>query len=807
MDQVTSLAHQIQMMPSDFRAHFFNSPISARVILDDKYLGDATLVLSEDDRVQLLQFTDISDSEWTEAERQSWLTLLSQPVPLGQCERECPADLAAVDYNLANAQLTLITRRGSTGVSESLWHQLPEKGSSGVLLSNQLNISGGQQQSAAINLLGGLVGAIKNWSAIGQYSLERRVADDEKTQFIMNALYLMCESQNVFYRGGIFTPDSQGVLRQPYTRNSGVPRLGGLMMGTSDTLMKDGNAPALYPIWVTANREGVAEIYRNGVLIHSQPVKPGLQALDTGPLPGGIYDVEVVIKEDGKETSRSNETVNKPSGWNNPNQLVRYNVFIGQQLALMNSHNDEQEKRIALGSSLNYLIHPKLMIGAAIQHIGKETQLGVSFDWQPNPQVKLYSNPWYSNVTGYGLDSQAMWSHEQGSLSFNHSRSWYRPKDREGLNRYDSRPQTEHSSSLSGNYRLNHSNSVNVRLTHRSTETGIGIDAGYSTRVMLGGAPVNLQLAGFDRPYHQNVRNRGVALTANFALGSEGRSASASIGSRMDAQGGRDLYASATLNQDWENRTMKHSSMTVTGDRHGVGLSTYNQFNAPLLSGSFWGQRASMGHQLSGGLSVGSTLALGQGKAALTSNELDHQGGGMIVDVESDDPAVDLVAYHQSGTIPLKAGRNFIPVSAWKPGTLQIDFNGEEAPSLNVFPQYLDYHHVSGGVSSHELRVMKIVTVMGRLVDKQGNPLAGAKVINHAGRTITASDGMFTLDLHETNPVVNIEHASGVQCEIHMRPDIQKRDEIIFAGNVTCEGTQLADKHDDTGIPLAFVGT
>ncbi|WP_182058490.1 CS1-pili formation C-terminal domain-containing protein, partial [Pantoea sp. ME81] len=224
--------------------------------------------------------------------------------------------------------------------------------------------------------------------------------------------------------------------------------------------------------------------------------------------------------------------------------------------------------------------------------------------------------------------------------------------------------------------------------------------------------------------------------------------------------------------------------------------SSYNQFDAPLANGSFWGQRSSADRQLSGGLNVGSTLALGQGKAVISRDAQQHQGGGMIVDVVSDDASVDLMAYHEAGATPLKAGRNFIPVQAWKPGAVQIDFPGKDAPALKAWPQYLDYHHVRGGVSSHEVRVMKTVTVMGRLVDNQGTPLGGAKVINHAGRTVTESDGMFTLELHEKNPVVSIEHHSGMQCEIRLNPETEKRDELIFAGNVTCEGMTLANSKE-----------
>ncbi|SQC93253.1 fimbrial outer membrane usher protein TcfC [Cedecea neteri] len=84
-----------------------------------------------------------------------------------------------------------------------------------------------------------------------------------------------------------------------------------MMAGSSDALLKGGDIPALYPLYVTANREGVAEIYRDGTLLNSQPVQPGLQMLDTVPLPSGIYEVEIRIMEDGRESSRVTETINK----------------------------------------------------------------------------------------------------------------------------------------------------------------------------------------------------------------------------------------------------------------------------------------------------------------------------------------------------------------------------------------------------------------------------------------------------------------------------------------------------------------
>lgn len=779
-------------MPADFRSHFFNAPISARVVLDEKLLGDATIVLSEDERFRLVNFTDVGSSEWPEEERARWLDLLSRPVVLGQCRSGCPEGLIAADYNLANAQLTLVSTALSQGAADRLWHALPKRSSSGLILSNQLSLAAGQKQSSAVGLYGGVEAAFGNWSAISEYQVDRSYGRKADTRHAVTSLYLMRETQRKFYRAGLFSPDSQGILRQPYLRGGGISTLAGVMTGSSDTLMKDGDAPALYPVWVTANRDGIAEVYRNGALINSQPVRPGLQALDTSPLPGGIYDVDIRIVEDGQETSRSKETINKPAGWRDPSQRLRYNLFAGQQTTLLNNTGDQKGK-FAAGASLNYLLRPSLNAGVALQRVGKETQTGALLEWQANSQVMMYGNVWRSNVTGYGFDSQAIWTHEKGSVALNFGRSRYLSNYTWGRGT-NAPARTSQDFSLSASYRINGAHTVNARLTRRSMDKGIGIDAGYSTYLTMGQTGVNLRFDAFDRPRgtHGGRRNRGVAITASFSPGTAGRSVSASIGSRIDARGSHDAYVSATLNQEWEDAIVRQSSTTITSDRRGAGISSYNQFDTSLASGSFWGQRSSAGGLLSGGVNLGSTVAVGQGKAALTRDAQQHQGGGMILDVVSDEADAALVAYHDAGATPLKAGRNFIPVPAWKPGTVRIDFPGSEAPALKASPQYLGYHLIRGGVSSHEVRVMKTVTVIGRLVDRQGRPVGGASLINHAGRTVTEADGMFTLELHEKNPVVRVEHPGGEKCDIRLDAKEKKAGAIIFAGNVSCRAA-LAD--------------
>lgn len=797
--QTEPLASQAAAMPDDFQAHFFNAPLSARIMVDNRVLGDAMIMVTADNRARIIHFTDNGDSEFSEAERQRWLKAFTDFVPLGKCsDHVCPPGLLAADYSLSDARLVLLTQQPGSE-SSKYWYTLPEDGDSGLLLNNQLNLSGSEQQSS-LSWNGGLEAALGTWTLMSQFQHDQTRSNSmgSTSRHAMTSLYVQREFQQHFLRTGLFTPNSQGLLRQPYTPGGGVSTLAGIMAGSGDALLKGADIPALYPVYVSANREGVAEIYRDGTLINSQPVEPGLQMLDTVPLPAGIYEVEIRLIEDGRESSRVTETINKPTRWKTPGQRLRYNVFAGQQQTLWNSDKSEDNGEFAAGASVNYLLHPLATVGVALQKTGEEHQAGVSLDWQAAKPVQLYGNIWRSNLTGHGFDTQGIWSHAQGNVSLSHSRSWYRNEDEPY--RYTSRPSLEHSSVLSTTWRLNSENSLTARLTHRSRNNGIGADVGFNTRTTLAGNAINWRLAAFDRPYGNtsSLRNRGVSLSASFALGGEKRSGNISLGSRTDSNGSRDLYTSASVNQTWDKGPVKTTTATVTADRHGAGFSTYNQFDTPMMAGTFWGQSSTLDGRLSGGINTGSLVALGGGRATISKQAAHYQGGGMIVDVTSDDKNAELVALYPGGAVPLKPGRNFIPVDAWKPGTVQIDFPGTEAPALKVEPEYLSYQHVRGGVSAHSVKVMKTVTVMGRLVDGDGHALGGAHVVNHAGRTVSESDGVFTLEVHENNPVLAVEHRSISQCEIRLNPTTQKTaDEIIFLGNLTCDGLPLAGNAGD----------
>ena len=100
-----SLISQAQGLPAGFADHFFDVPLAVRVDLDQQLLGEALIVLSQDDRVTLLEFTDTGDSKVPAATRDTWQAVLEQGVALGACTQSCPQKMISAYYNLESSQL------------------------------------------------------------------------------------------------------------------------------------------------------------------------------------------------------------------------------------------------------------------------------------------------------------------------------------------------------------------------------------------------------------------------------------------------------------------------------------------------------------------------------------------------------------------------------------------------------------------------------------------------------------------------------------------------------------------------------
>ncbi|SFH09950.1 TcfC E-set like domain-containing protein [Pseudomonas sp. NFACC45] len=803
-----SLLSQAKGLPEEFEAHFFDVPLAVRMELDQQYLGEAMVVLTRDDRMTLLEFTDTQDSPIPAVEREQWEQLLKQGLALGACEAKCTSGLLAVHYSLEHSLVSILTEKVERGTVEKRYYDQPQEGSLGLILNNQLNLNGGQEQDTGGRYGLNASSSIGNWTQSFDLQLSRLGGPDDKLYHAVHELHTQREMQDSFLRLGYFMPGSDGLNRQIRSFGANPDTALGVMYGSSDSLVINNPKPSVYPIYVTASRQAAVEIYRNGLLINTQAVSAGLQSLDTRPLPGGIYEVEVRLIEDGQTTATSQELVYKPNNWRSADDRWRYNLFAGRETKLLSNWDDQPSGFTTAGVGINYLLHPRVVWGLSTRQVQDKLQYGSSVDWTLPNNTSLFANVYQTEQYGTGMDLQALYSYGLGSVVASHNRSWLDTRntyeilpDGTRIRQRDVFVGQTSNSSLSVTHRLSNKSSINGRLFYSEGNIqGTGVDLGWTQRSKLGGSDANWRWSVFDRPGTSSTadrRNRGVDLSVSVALGGPGEYWSGSIGTRTSRDGTRDNNGSLTYRRDLQDHVLQSVSATVLADTYGVGLSGLASFDTDTVYGDGFIQRSSYNDNLTGGLNLSSTVAVGGQKIAFTG--LPQSGGaGMIVDVETDlDDIVLLADDLTGGSTTLRPGRNFVPITAYQNSLLTFDFDGVHPPAANIEPSRSRYHLNKGGVDYRKVSVMRSVTVLGRLLDAQGQPLKGHHVINHASRGVSEVDGFFSMEMNASSPTLEVRYGNDLLCQFRLDPDnANSEGDVLMIGDLRCTPDTLADRNN-----------
>ncbi|QKZ07601.1 TcfC E-set like domain-containing protein [Pseudomonas eucalypticola] len=791
----SGLLSQAEGLPREFSEHFFEVPLAVRVDLDSRLLGEAMITLDRREQVQLIEFTATEDSQEPDSQRQRWAQYLATAKPLGNCSQHCDNGLVALHYDLSNSQLSILTQAVEQPTTAALYHAPPAHGSHGLLLRNQLNIAGGDREQNGRYALQGK-GSLGAWTTLGQAQVDRSSDSLDRTRHRLDQLYAERLDQDRFYRLGYFTPNAQGLVRQPRLLGDTPDTTLGLMYGTSDSLAVNNASPSATPIHVTPNRPGVVEIYRDGVLINSQPVQPGLQAIDTRVLPGGIYDVEVRVLEDGQVTASNEAFIYKPANWHNPLERWRYNLYLGQRSTLLSNWEDDNDHSLSAGALFNYLLHSRVVVGGYLQQVSGYDQYGTSIDWDAANSLKLYANLFQTDHHGQGYDLQGLWTYAAGNLVLSQSQSWQRYPRLIG-ERQRPPDQVVTQSSLSWLHRVDSRISTTARVGRSDgLYGGTSLDLGLMYHGRLLGSNAHWRASVFDRPATPGTngeRNRGVNLTLSMSLGTDGRRLSGTLGTTTARDGTRDQNVSITYQQPVEHHTLRNVLGTVSADRYGTGLAAMAQVQNRAVYGDSYLQNSSYDNELSAGINLESTVALGAGKMAI-SGDLQPYEAGMIVDVETDFDAVRLRADDRNGpSAELRPGRNIIPVSAYRPGQVNLDFDGPHAHAATLQPTSLSYHLNRGGVAYKKVRIMRTVTVLGRLLDAGGAPIKGALVINHASRGLSEADGFFAVEMSESTPTLEVRHRGTHLCLLKLDgKNTRRENEVLLVGDQRCSPDNLA---------------
>lgn len=789
------LSSQAEGLPREFNDYFFDVPLAVHVDLDGRPLGEALITLDRRERVQLIEFTNGEAYQAHDPRRQRWAELLAEPTALGDCTGDCREDLVALHYSLYDSRLSILTRTAERSSADERYYSLPDEGSHGLILRNQMNISAGRHEQTGRYALQGQ-GSLGDWTALAQLQADR--SDDSRygTRHRVDQLYAERVQRDRFYRLGYFMPDAQGLSRQPRLLGESPVTALGIMYGSSDSLAVDNAKPSATPIYVTPNRPGVVEIYRNGVLINSQPVQPGLQPIDTKVLPGGIYDIEVRLIEDGRTTSSSEAFIYKPSNWSDPDQPWRYNLYLGQRSTLLSNWEEDNDHSVSAGALFNYLAHARVVLGGSLQRVDGYNQYGLSADWDALQSLKLYANLFHTDQHGEGYDLQALWTYPTGNLVLSRSQNWQRYPRLRG-EREPQAAQQVTQSSLSWQHRLNQRISTHARVAEADgLYGGTSLDLGLVYHGTLMGSQANWRASVFDRPGTSNTdgaRNRGVNFTLSMSLGEDGRRLSATLGSRTAVDGSRDRNVSLTYQQALDHHTLRNVAGTLSGDRYGAALAGNVQFQNRALYGDAYLQNSSYDNAVSGGLNLESTVALGAGQVAV-SGDFQAYEAGMIVDVESDFADLQLRADTPQGpSSTLRPGRNVIAARAFRPGQVQLDFQHHDAPTAVIQPPSFSYHLNRGAVDYQKIRVMRTVTVLGRLLDPDGKPIKGALVINHASRSVSEADGFFAVEMSESTPTLEVRRSGVRLCFLKLDSGHARREnQVLMVGDQQCSTDTLA---------------
>jgi hypothetical protein len=125
---------------------------------------------------------------------------------------------------------------------------------------------------------------------------------------------------------------------------------------------------------------------------------------------------------------------------------------------------------------------------------------------------------------------------------------------------------------------------------------------------------------------------------------------------------------------------------------------------------------------------------------------------------------------------------------------VSFDFEGNNVPAATIEPARTRYHLNKGGVEYRKIRVMKTLTVLGRLIDEAGQPLKGHHVINHASRGVTEVDGFFSMEMNAGSPTLEIRRDNRLLCQFRLDANqYRSENNVLMIGDLRCTPDTVAD--------------
>lgn len=784
-----TLAANMRALPEDFRRYFYESEVMAQVYLNDSLLFEAAISLTEEGNVRLVRLVEESESINPEL-RSLWKEALQRGVVIGECTKQCPPGLMAVEYRLDSSVLKLYTADYETARTEDSFMSLPENMPGGMIMYNDISATNSDNtRSWGVN--SSLTASLLGWTQKASFQSSGTDGQYNYSSSNLYELYSQNELPGHFIRLGFFTPDSD--TGNVEMSGFGYDTVVGAMWGTSDSLLINTDSVSAWPVYVTGQNQSIAEVWRDGRLIHTQQLEAGVQALDTRRLPGGIYDITIKIIENGQTVDTQQAQIYKPQGWNNPDKRLRMNLWSGQQRTIGTNkrYSDKNSNPISTGGGIDYLIHPRVVMGVSGAATENEHQIRLRSNVTLSPNDSLFAQ--------YMTGSNDYQSNQNTDLRYYHTISgggsasiYWRSTTTDVYGqqtRYRQQGDTW-GSTLSLRLPWSTSLTVNGQYINTTWRQGFGAEVSTTTLGSLAGRSMNFRVSGWERPgFNNGRRDHGVSLGLSMSLASSSRhTVSAEMG--MNQSHG---YSSLS----YQHQPDGDGALRTAGG--GVSYSAKNTiFNAnasvdtPFASADGWLQHHTQGGTNTAGGNLSQVLMLGSGKVASASGNTSRGiSSALIVDVESED---DNIGIHASGKMTetlLKSGRNVVPAELWRKDVIQFTSSGDN--SLKIFPEQQSVQLNKGSVQYIKVKAVKTLTLIGTLLDEQGNLLKNRYVESDIGGAVINAEGVLTLEMGRGNKTL-ILRAEGEKpaliCNLSGGDDTGK-DSVRFVNALKCG---IADK-------------
>ncbi|MGL4603819.1 MAG: CS1-pili formation C-terminal domain-containing protein [Iodobacter sp.] len=537
----------------------------------------------------------------------------------------------------------------------------------------------------------------------------------------------------------------------------------GFSYGNSAQSYQQDFAQSLTPINVYFPSAGEAHIYRNGRLLGVRQMAMGNHEVDASALPGGIYDVQVDVVVAGKVVSSGSYRVNKPASQSGRGNDLSWQVWGGagrdsRVYGLDDGSGKQQEGRyrglggVSLAGRVwetdwNTSVYYNRETLVEEAHLSRKIFGEVQIDLQN----LMASDGTRRNMLALNAPLPDGW----GNVS-------YRSEHGKTGSRLDYYIDSREGVGLSLNLGKLNSRLGSLNMTY--DQVGGSADGtrewrwDYNQQLYSGRMGVVSMNLGSSQTRNSNngsqsqlnsrylMLNLTIPMDADFSVAysqnDNSNSLDLSAGKSFD---GPLTYAGANLSQQ-----------RYSGSAHGpavVSYDAYANFSTKMGSGTV---------STSGGDGRSSVSATSTGSVGWSQQGMGFGGStgtsGVVIDV----PVADsngLEARINEQSYYLSSGRNFVPLSAYKQYKVQVLPSGDSDLSYEVESQPQEITLYPGNVARYQYGVKQMVTVFGRLVRPDGQPLVGAKMRNHIGTAVTSEDGSFSIDIDNNTPELEVESA------------------------------------------------